>query len=109
MKFLIFVRGQPLVHGYKRLEFVWSQAHKLYLYLGREIEASELDALCDKVFIHPTYRTMFPSVHVAPGSVQDPAPVAADVTLAKALEVVEELAPHMLKKKPGPRPELVPA
>jgi len=109
MKLLIFVKGAPIVNGYRRMEFEWSVPHKLYLFKGRELEASEFNVAAERVFNSPIYRNMFPSVMIAPGSVQAPAPAPEEITLDKALGVVERYAPHRLKKKPGPKEELVPA
>ena len=53
MKLLIFVKGSPLINGYRRLEFEWSQDHKLYLFRGRALEASEFDAAAEMVFSRP--------------------------------------------------------
>lgn len=103
MKFLLYVKGQPLVNGFKRLEFEWSQPHGLYLFRGRPLEASELNADCEKVFTSLVYKNMFPCVKIAPESRQEPTVVKAEITLDQALEVMHSLAPHMLKGKPGPK------
>lgn len=103
MKFLLYVKGQPLVNGFKRLEFEWSQPHGLYLFRGRPLDASELNADCEKVFTSLVYKNMFPCVKIAPESRQDPVHAPVEVTLAEAEAVMKRLAPHRLKGKPGPK------
>jgi hypothetical protein len=118
-KLIICAKGHPLVNGIKRQDFMWSERHGCYLYLGRELEEREFNEVVEKVMT--LYRTFFPSVRVSTFSEPAPAPEKAppaaeldieeprEVTLAEALDVVEHLAPHRLKKQPGPARVSVPA
>ena len=101
MKFLIYVRGHPNYNGHVRLRFRWVPSHGLYLLDGKETEAKDFDKAIEDVFKNEIYRDMFPMVKIAPGTANE----STEVTLDKALEVVEHLAPHRLKKKTGPKVE----
>jgi hypothetical protein len=106
MKFLIYVRGNTLVNGHVRMKFRWVPKYALYLWEGKETEAKDLDAVCEEVFIKdPRYRLMFPSLKIAPGTAKE----VAEITVAQAEEVMQSLAPHRLKGKPGPKVEPVAA
>ncbi len=99
MKFLIYVRGNPNYNGHVRMRFRWVPQHGLYLLDGKETEAKDFDKAFKDVFESEIYREMFPLVKIAPGTASE----TAELTLDKALDLVEKLAPHRLKKQPGPK------
>lgn len=108
MKFLFYLEGNPLIQGHTRLEFKWSPAHGVFLFEGKETEPKDFDAVARTVF-GPRYRNLFfPLVKLAGAAAAAAAPVAdkpAEITVADAEAVMERLAPHRLKKKPGPKVE----
>jgi hypothetical protein len=101
-KLIIYVTGRPLINGYKRREFVWSEEHKLFLYGGKEFTEQEFNAIQDKVLTGNA--DIYPRVKV---STLSPPEDISDVMLPRAIsaqeaeEVLEHLAPERLKKKPG--------
>lgn len=110
-KLIIYVSGKPNIYGFKRAEFKWSQEHKKFLFLGREIEESEFNALAERALnnyhdMNP--RVMFVGAPAASEESLQPAPVATigtgEITLEMAEEVIQRLAPQRLKKKSGPKP-----
>ena len=105
MKFLIYLEGNPQIQGYTRFEFKWSQKHGVYLFNGQETEKKDFNEVAARVFSIPQYRLMFPKVKLL-GSEEEP---TREITVAEAEEVMERLAPHRLKKKPGPKSEPVAA
>ncbi len=110
-RLIIYVSGKPLLHGHKRREFLWSPAHKCYLYGGKEIEAAEFNAIYEKAM--RTNADMNPRVLVtnADASAAPIAPVATiaahEITTEEAEAVLARLAPERLKKKTGPKPRVL--
>jgi hypothetical protein len=104
-KLIIYVTGRPLIYGHKRREFVWSEAHKLYLYEGREFTEQEFNAIQDKVLT--SNADIYPRVKV---STLSPPEDISDVVLPRAIsaneaeEILLRTAPERLKKKPGHKP-----
>lgn len=112
MKFIIYLDGNPHVQGYTRFEFKWSQSHGAYIWQGREIEASEFNKEAEIALTRYARVNWHPKVKIVSGIHERVAPIdstAKEITLAEAEEVMERLAPHRLKKKTGPKPELVTA
>ncbi len=118
-KLIIYVTGKPNLHGHKRREFLWSPAHGLYLYNGKEIDATEFNAAYEKAM--KTNTDMNPRVKVVSSIAVQPEPptsnsggagVVENVTLAEqkeptaeeAVAILQRLAPELLKKKPGRKP-----
>ena len=107
MKFLIYLDGSPAAHGHTRFEFKWSQTHGVYLWEGREIEAHEFNKIAAIAFtryIQFSKLGWVVKAKIVDSPRQEPA-ATGEVTLDQALEVVEALAPHRLKKKTGPKVE----
>lgn len=107
-RLIIYVTGKPNLHGHKRREFLWSPAHGLYLYGGKEIEAAEFNATYEKAM--KTNTDMNPRVKVvATSAIQQVTvttpPAPQDITIDDAVAVLERLAPERLKKKTGPKPK----
>ncbi len=102
-KLIIWISGKPTLHGYKRREFIWSEAHKCYLYGGAEIESSEFNEKYDKAM--KTNADMNPRVKVV--GTNGSSVTNGLVTLEQAEEVFTRLAPERLKKKTGPKPATV--
>jgi hypothetical protein len=118
-KIIIYVPGKPIVHGYKRREFIWSEPHKCHVYMAREYELSEFNEAFEKAM--KNNRDMNPMVRVIELDAAKPAPAAAaplapppiinpvatisahEVTVEEAEEVLLRLAPDRLKKKAGPK------
>ena len=119
-KLIIWVPGYPTVNGHARGEYQWSEKHQCYIYHGQELDPETFNEVVERAI--RDYPTLYALVKAVP-SAPDPAPVhltveALDIeetkqefTLADALDLVERLAPHRLKKQPGPhkKPALVPA
>lgn len=105
MKFLIYVRGNPLVNGHVRMRFRWVPKYELYLWDGKETDVDEFDKVMAEAFKNPLYKIMNPEAKLAPGTFQAPA-AAVEITVADAEAVMERLAPHRLKRKPGPKVEV---
>jgi hypothetical protein len=110
-KLIIWVPGKPLLNGYKQREFIWSEAHKCYIYGGSEIDASKFNELYEKAVrnnfdMNPRVKV----VDVQRIAIIEPPPIttitAQEITAEKAEEVLQRLAPERLKKKPGPKPAI---
>jgi len=114
-KFIIAVGGRPLIYGYHRQEFKWSEGYRKFIFLGREIDEAEFNEQVEKAL--ERYRDLNPKVILvasapaaevpppAPPVAPPPVPVATisaeEITLEMAEEVIKRLAPDRLKKKPG--------
>jgi len=115
MKFIIYLDGNPFVQGYTRFEFKWSQSHGAYLWEGREIDANEFNAVAKVALTRYANLKWHPMVKIVSGLGEQPLTavlppsVGNEITVSEAEAVMERLAPHRLKKKTGPKPELVPA
>ena len=44
-KFIISLSGRPLVHGYRRREFIWDESRSRYVYKGKVFEEPEFNEL----------------------------------------------------------------
>ena len=115
MKIIIYLDGHPNTHGHSRLQFKWSTEYACYLYQGKVFEdAKEFNEACRASTSGPNaqiFRRLGWAINVkileaGPTFMQPPAPTVPDITMAQAEEVLERLAPHRLKKKPGPRADL---
>lgn len=105
MKLIIYAKGKPIIHGYKQREFRWMQKHGCYVFREKEYAPEEFNAAVEKVMqdnldLHPMVRVLDVEAVVAPITTIS---VAREVTVSEAEEVMERLAPHRLKKKPGPK------
>lgn len=105
-KLILYVTGKPLLYGFKRGEFKWSQPHQCYIYQGKVFSESEFNAVADRVL--RGFPDMFPSARVVElsATVPAPAPIATiaqgrEITVEEAEAALQRLAPEMLKKKPG--------
>lgn len=108
-KIVIYLTGKPRSNGYQIREFKWVESLGLYLYDGREFAPAEFNAAFDKALktnadLHFRVKFTDTAEGDAPEAV---APTAHEVTLEEAEAVVARLAPHRLKKKTGPKAELV--
>ena len=104
MKLIIYVTGSYLYYGHQRSEYIWSVKHGVYIYQGKEWDASEFNAIIDRALKHPAFDDMHPSVKIV--DITEPAAAPKEITLEEAEEIVNRLAPHRLKKKTGPKSEL---
>ncbi len=108
-KLILYVNGKPLLHGFHRHEFKWSQPLGCYIYEGKTLTESEFNAIADKVL--RGYPDMNPSARIVEMSPTVPAvaPVSTisasrEITVDEAEAVLKRLAPEMLKMKPGRKP-----
>ena len=119
-KLIIYVGGKPAINGFKRREFVWSDAHKCFIYGGTEIDERDFNAKCEKAFrnnqdLNPQVKVVAfsdePTITVQPPSPPMPdvttITVAREISLAEAESVVARLAPDRLKKTPGRKPRIM--
>ena len=110
-KFIVFVRGYPLVNGYKQWHFFWDQELAVYVYKSKRFGPEEFNDVYAEAMAPYQRLGLKPEVKcIDSDGVAAPAPittisVAKEVTLEEAEAVVQRLAPHRLKKKPGPRQE----
>ncbi len=109
MKLIIWIPGKPLLNGYKRREYCWSEPHGCYIYKGRELGPEEFNAEFAECFKrNSSDGSMTPRVRVVdstPSVIVRPEPVTERIiTVEQAETVLQEHAPHRLKKKPGPTP-----
>ncbi len=113
-KLIIWLTGRPLVYGFKRRDFIWSEAHKCYLFKGKELDEQEFNevveyALTSHPELHPKVKIVEFSKTVAvetpppPPFIPPPAP-RLEITVEEAEAVMEQLAPDRLKKKAGRKP-----
>lgn len=106
-KFICYIDGRPIVQGHKRYEFIWDEALYCYVFRGKAFTEAEFNDMTKAVFSNALYRSFFPQVKCLEETPSD-APIETiddktEITLDQALDIVERLAPHRLKKKPGPR------
>lgn len=119
-KLIIYVGGKPSINGFRRREFIWSDAHKCFIYEGVEIDERDFNAKVEKAFRNN--QDLNPRVKIVQFSddpiitIQPPMPVMPDVTtitaarvfsLAEAESVMARLAPDRLKKTPGRKPRIM--
>lgn len=109
---LIYITGKPLIHGYKRREFLWSQAHNLYLFQGKEWSPKEFnDAWAAAMRRNEDLRPMVKVLTSDTANTSPPADASGLLlgrrppTLDEALEVVKREAPEKLKKPAGRPPK----
>jgi hypothetical protein len=106
MKLIIYSRGKPITHGYKQREFRWMPKHNCYVFREKEFSPEEFNEQVEKIVMDNL--DLRPMVRVV-GDVFESAPsittitTAREITIAEAEDVMERLAPHRLKKKPGPK------
>jgi hypothetical protein len=98
-RLIIWVGGRTMVHGFKRRGYLWSETHRCYIYLGRELTDREFNGVIDKALREG--EGMYPSVKIV--SFSEEKSMAPDVTAQQAEEIMQRLAPERLKKKPGPK------
>lgn len=103
-KLIIYVTGSTLIFGFQRAEFHWSVKHQCYLYKNKEFDETEFNAEVERALKHPAWEDMKPLVKVVEFSPR--AAETKEITVAEAEDVLEHLAPHRLKKKTGPKPEM---
>lgn len=109
-KLLIYVAGRPATNGYHIREFKWSEPHKKFIYLGREIEDYEFNALFEKAWKNNadlTPKALSLATGPAPAAVvapPPPAPISDEEAADKAEELLQRLRPDRLKLKPGRKP-----
>jgi hypothetical protein len=112
-KLIIYITGKPLLNGYRRREFVWSEPHACYLYENTEFLPAEFNAKYEKAVrnnadLNPRVRVIegdevkAPVIPMAPVSTLS---TAREISADEAEEVLMRLRPDRLKKKTGPKPE----
>lgn len=108
MKLIIYCGGNPVTHGHKRGEFLWSEIHQCYIWQGREYDESEFNSVVVKAmtdyrkYLQPLVKVL-DAVPLAPPVVTIS---AREITPEMAVEVLARLAPDRLKAKPGPKPKI---
>lgn len=111
-RLIIFITGTPNVHGHKRREFLWSPAHKLYLYEGKEIEDVDFNAKYELAM--KRNHDMNPRIQVvatggAPKIVErvvvktEVSAPPPTMTIEDAVDVLARLAPEKLVAPPRKR------
>jgi hypothetical protein len=116
-KIIIFLTGHPRVNGFKRGEFVWSEDRQCYIYQAKEYDETTFNAAFELFYRRYGQMTAYgikfvPDNSAPPVTVSELPPdegVPDDTLISSAESVLERLAPHRLKKKPGPKPVEVPA
>jgi len=112
MKLIIWVPGKPLIHGFVRREFKWSEKHKCYIHGGKEYTPEEFNAVAPQAFsrgedMHPCAKAIV-EAEAAPKAAPPPAPVttisAKEITEDDAVAVLMRIAPHRLRRGPGRPP-----
>ncbi len=115
-KLIIYVGGKPLINGYSRRDFHWSEAHRCYIWGGKELNDSEFNVAYEQAIknhadLVPRVRvislTVEPAVVVKLETVTAVEPVATisvarEISLDDAIAVVARLAPERLKKLTRP-------
>jgi len=108
---LIYITGKPNIHGYKRREFLWSPAHNLYLFQGKEWSPKDFnEAWLTAMRRNEDLRPMVKVLTAETANVSPPADASGllmgrrEPTLDEALEVVKRHAPDKLKKPAGRPP-----
>ena len=100
-KLIIYVEGNPHFQGVKRGDYLWVAEHKCYLWKGKVLEEREVEAEFKKAAAH------FPKILRPLVKFVEFSPETPEITVAQAEAVMEQYAPHRLKGKPGPKPQLI--
>ncbi len=101
-KIIIWLAGNPKVHGYKKREFTWSEPHGCYLYRGVEYTLADFNAAYERAL--KTNADLLPRVKVLlPAGPSEDTPLTDDQMLEQAEAVFLRLDPTRLKKKTGPQ------
>ena len=110
-KLIIYSKGNVLVNGLVRGEFTWMPEYGTHVFKNKVLDEVEFNEVIERVL--RTYTKFFPLVKVVEFSkpaAAAPEPIAEtipeEMSLSDALDVVGRLAPHRLKKQPGPQPAL---
>jgi len=107
-KLLLYIPGNARSQGFKLYDFLWNVEHACFLYEGRPLELAEFNTKYE--YCMKRFRHLLKNISVK--VLADPAPaIELDVALSPPREmtaeeaeaVLEKLAPHRLKKKPGPK------
>ncbi len=102
-KIIIWLGGNPKVHGYKKREFTWSDAHGRYLYRGVEYSLADFNEAYERAL--KTNADLIPRVKVLlPLDAAQGLPLTDEQMLENAEAVFMRLDPTRLKKKTGPQP-----
>lgn len=116
-KLIIYMGGKPLIYGYKRHEFIWSEKHKCFIFENREFDEKDFNAVIQKAMtmrpnFHPYVKIVEFSETATVAEPPPPAPPAPRsdpharraITVEEAVMVLDQLAPDLLKKKSGRKP-----
>lgn len=87
-KLIIWIPGRPTMNGLKRRAFLWSTAHRCYVYEGAEIDPADFNAKYEKAV--KNIPNVKPGVRVI---VVDAGLGAAPETLDLAPEKTADLVP----------------
>jgi hypothetical protein len=111
-KLIIYLTGKPNITGFKRGPFTWSPAHAAYLFQAKEFTEQEFNKIAEKTL--RDFDHEHPLVRVSTFSPTMPAPVPAaapgaqsEMTVDEAVELLKREAPELLKKKTGPKPQVL--
>ena len=128
-KLIICCSGRPALNGHKRRLFQWNPEYNCFVYENKLFDEAEFNAVIEEVTKKNNDLRPFVKVAVlSDGSAPEAKPqeqtgdyaalhekylalqsrIGLPVTPAEAEEVLQRLAPHRLKGKPGRKPELVP-
>ena len=105
-KFIAYVRGKPLLNGFKRRDFHWNEDFRCYIYQGKIYGEEQFNEIIEIVQrqhydMNPSFRLVemtprAPSAPSAPIEDLDAAPVP--ITEEAAIAALQRLAPHRLRK-----------
>lgn len=105
-QFIIWVTGKPNLYGYRRRDFKWDANLNLFIFQGKIFDESTFNETVREAFEH--HADFHPMVKlISTPAVEDLDSVPAPITVEQAIEVLLREAPDRLKKKPGPKPELI--
>lgn len=99
--------GRPLIYGFKRGEFIWSEEHKCYIYHGKEFDEVEFNKVADRAL--RSFSDMLPTVRIISEPAKAPiSEIPSDdlrpITIEEATAFLMREAPHLLATdKPEPR------
>lgn len=108
-RLIIYCRGNPAFSAFKRRDFLWDDARKLYVWQNKVFtDMGEYHATVEKVL--EKNQDLRPAVMVLSEDAPPPAappdelpPEPRAITLDEAVATVQRLAPDLLKKKSGPK------
>lgn len=121
-KFIAYLTGKPIVHGFRRKDFIWMEQFQAFVLNQNVFTEHEFNKVAERLH---DFRHLEPKIkcvdserkpidldEAAPVPQPPPKPTPEEkrqMTITQALEVLQTHAPHLLKKAPKPAPEPVAA